>query len=149
MKKILPILFLAILAGSVPHVFAAGTNGEGGATGSWGTQTQSGGNTTQTQSGGNTTNSNITLINPLQGGGTLQGFLTDILNFVIRIGAIVVVFMLVFVGYKFVAARGAPKEIEDARRMLLYTIIGALILLGAQAISLGIQQTVQALSTGQ
>lgn len=113
-------------------------------------QTQTGGGNTsvQTQPGGGNTSSSVTLMNPLQGGGTLEGFLNDILSFVIRIGAIVVVLMLVLVGYKFVAARGSPKEIEDARRMLLYTIIGALILLGAQAISLGIQATVQALSSG-
>lgn len=99
-------------------------------------------------SGSSVTNTGTTLINPLQGGGTLQGFLQQILQFVVKIGAIVVVLMLVFVGYKFVVAQGDPGKIAEARSMLLWTIVGALILLGAQALALGIQATVNALSAG-
>jgi len=109
-------------------------------------QTTGGANSGQSTGGVNT---GTTLINPLQGGTNLQTFLQDILQFVVRIGAIVVVFMLIFVGYKFVAAQGEPGAIADARRMLLWTVIGALVLLGAQAIALGIQATVNAISAGQ
>ena len=94
-------------------------------------------------------NSNVTLVNPLGTGTDLNSLLNSILQFVVRIGAIVVVLMLVFVGYKFVAARGNPTAISEARNMLLWTIVGALILLGAQVIAMGIQATVQSLSTGQ
>lgn len=87
-------------------------------------------------------------MNPLQGGTSLESFLNSILAFVIRIGAIIVVFMIVFVGYKFVVARGEPGALTEARQMLLWTIVGALILLGAQAIAIGITATVNALSTG-
>ena len=90
----------------------------------------------------------VGLINPLGEDSGLEDFLNDILAFVVRIGAIVVVLMLVYTGYKFVAARGAPTDIADARQMLLWTIVGALILLGAQAIAYGIQATVEALSVG-
>lgn len=93
-------------------------------------------------------NTGTQLINPLKSGTTLEGFLNSILSFVIRIGAIVIVLMLVYVGYLFVVARGAPGEIEAAKKALLWTIIGALVLLGAQAISLAIQETVKALSAG-
>jgi hypothetical protein len=93
-------------------------------------------------------NTGITLMNPLQGGTSLESFLNTILSFVIRIGAIVVVLMLVYVGYLFVVAQGSDSKLTEARKALLWTIIGALILLGAQAISLGIQSTVQALSVG-
>ena len=75
-------------------------------------------------------------------------FLNRILAFVIRIGTVVVILMLVFVGYKFVAAQGEPGKITEARQMLLWTVVGALILLGAQAIAKGIEATVRALSTG-
>ena len=91
------------------------------------------------------TGSNVTLINPLKSGTSLTGLLSDILKFFIEIGAIVVVLMLVFVGFKFVAAQGNAGEIEKARGMLLWTVIGALILLGAQAIAMGVQATVSAL----
>lgn len=86
-----------------------------------------------------------TLINPLGTGTTLEVFLQRILAVVIRVGSIVVILMLVYTGYEFVAARGAPAEIEKAKRMLLWTVVGALILLGAQAIASGILATIQAL----
>ena len=78
----------------------------------------------------------------------MEGFLQSILAFVVRIGTIVVILMLVYVGYKFVAAQGNETALQEARRMLLWTVVGALILLGAQAISLGIQATVNAISSG-
>ena len=99
----------------------------------------------------NNTGSNVTLLNPL---GTscnstntdcLGNFLINILDFVVRIGSIVVILMLVFVGYKFVTAQGNDSKIIEARGMLLWTVVGALILLGAKAIAIGIQATVQAL----
>ncbi|OGG93970.1 hypothetical protein A2609_02400 [Candidatus Kaiserbacteria bacterium RIFOXYD1_FULL_47_14] len=97
----------------------------------------------------------IFLINPLKGvdcssgdGNCLSAFLASILQFVVYIGSIVVIFMLIYVGYLFVVARGVPGEITKAKDALLWTVVGALILLGAQAISLGIQATVAALSTG-
>ncbi len=93
----------------------------------------------------NTTSGSVTLINPLKSGTSLEGFLQSILQFIIRIGAIVVVLMIIFVGYKFVTARGAPAKIEEAKGMLLWTVIGALVLLGAQAIATAIQATVTSL----
>jgi hypothetical protein len=96
-------------------------------------------------SGGAVAPGGVTLINPLQGGGTLESFLLNILSFIVRIGAIIVVLMMVFVGFKFVAARGDPTKITEARNMLLWTVIGALVLLGAEAIAKGIEATVQAL----
>jgi len=72
-------------------------------------------------------------------------FLLAILDVVTRIGFIVVILMTVFVGYKFVAAQGNESKITEAKEMLLWTVIGALILLGAKAIALGIQATAQSL----
>lgn len=94
------------------------------------------------------TNPSVTLMNPLQGGGNLQSFLLNILSFVIDIGGIFVVLMLVYVGYLFVVAQGNETKISAARSALLWTVIGALILLGSKAIALGIQATVTALSSG-
>jgi Type IV secretion system pilin len=71
--------------------------------------------------------------------------MTNILQFVIEIGSIIVVLMLVYVGYLFVIAQGNPSKLASARSALLWTVIGALILLGAQAIAMGIQATVTAL----
>jgi|SRR3989338_705943 len=135
----------------------------GGASGSWdepattgGTQQGTGGNNqVQTGSGGTNTGTNITLINPLNtgecapNGNCLMNFLNKILDFVIKIGTVVVILMLVYVGYLFVAARGEPGKLETARSALLWTVVGALILLGSKAIAIGIEQTVRAISAGQ
>lgn len=115
-----------------------------------GSQTNTGLDSSGLMSGSQTntgSNSGTTLINPLSAG-SLPEFLTSILKFVVKIGVIVVILMLVFVGYKFVVAQGVPGKIEEARRMLLWTVVGALILLGAQVIAAGIQTTVTALTTG-
>jgi len=88
---------------------------------------------------------NVTLINPLNSGISLTSFLNNILDFIINIGSVVVILMLVFVGYKFVVAQGKDTALVEARKMLLWTIIGALVLIGAKAISAGILATVQSL----
>ena len=87
----------------------------------------------------------VQLINTLQSGNSLSSFLQQILAFVIRIGAVVVILMMVYVGFKFVTAQGNETKISEAKNMLLWTVIGALILLGAQVIAAGIQATVQSL----
>lgn len=97
------------------------------------------------------TGNNVTLVNPLgnptcsSDGTCLADFLNSILAFVIRIGTVVVILMLVFVGYKFVVAQGKEAEISAARSMLLWTVVGALVLLGSQVIASGIGATVRAL----
>ena len=88
-----------------------------------------------------------TLKNPLQAG-TLQAFIVNVLQVVVQLGSIIVILMLIYVGFMFVTAQGDIKKIIEARQALLYTVIGALILLGAQVIAMGIQATVQALATG-
>ncbi len=115
--------------------------------------TQSGvSNLPQKQTGVSNTNnsaSKTTLINPLgPKTTTLSKFLESILDIIIRVGSVIVILMLVFVGFKFVTARGEPGEISEAKQMLLWTVVGALILLGAKVIAAGIEATVKALSTG-
>lgn len=92
-------------------------------------------------SAGNTV---VKLESPLAGGvDDINSFLNIVLNnIVIPVGSIVIVLMIIYTGFLFVIARGNPSKIEDARRMLLYVIIGAAILLGATAISLVIGNTV-------
>lgn len=90
-------------------------------------------------------NTGVELVNPL-GTKDVKTFLMDILGIVTdTIGPVIVILMLVYVGFLFVTAQGNPTEISAAREMLLWTVVGALILLGAKAIALGIQATVDAL----
>lgn len=98
------------------------------------------------QSGGIGTGAQNRLVNPLGEGTTIPSFLNDILSIVTDIiGPVVVILMLVYVGFLFVTAQGNSTKISAAREMLLWTVVGALILLGAKVIALGIQATVDAL----
>ncbi len=96
----------------------------------------------------NTNTSNSTsgsgLQNPLKVD-NLQDFLKTILAGIVEIGSIFLVLMLVYVGFLFVIARGNPEKIQTARSALVWTVIGGLLLLGAEAISLVIQSTVSTL----
>jgi hypothetical protein len=116
---------------------------------------QSPGGNVNTSPGGNinpivntnpSSGSSVILTNPLKSGTSLESFLNDILAFVIRIGTIVVILMIVYVGYLFVIAQGKPGEIEKARAALLWTVVGALILLGSQAIAISLKATVSAIT---
>ena len=117
--------------------------------------TQSGSNTVPggTQSGTNAVPStqasnSTTLINPLGAGTSLTTLIADIMSLVTRVGIVVVILMLVYVGFLFVTAQGNESKLTQAKTALMWTVIGALILLGAQAIAYGIQATAQALSVG-
>ena len=84
------------------------------------------------------------LQNPLQAQ-DLQTLLLEILGYVQLIGGIFLTLAIVFVGFKFVTARGNPEEVGKARSALMWTVIGGLLLLGAQAIAIVISSTVQSL----
>ena len=77
---------------------------------------------------------------------TLPDFVVLILdNIVIPIGGVIVVFFVIYSGFLFVKARGKPEEIKTAIKTFQYTIIGALVLLGAKVIAGVIQGTIGAL----
>lgn len=92
------------------------------------------------------TGPSISLLNPLGAGTSIPKLLDDLLQFVITIGTIVVVLMVIYIGFLFVAAQGNKDKLQKTREMLLWTLVGALVLLGAKAIALGIQATVAAIS---
>jgi|CXWL01.1.fsa_nt_gi hypothetical protein len=85
-----------------------------------------------------------TIVNPLKVS-SLEEFINLILKAVVQIGTIVLTLAIIWVGFLFVAARGNAEKISSARSALMWTIIGGLILLGAQAIGLVIKSTVNGL----
>tara|TARA_B100000508_G_scaffold60333_1_gene47263 strand:- start:306660 stop:307085 length:426 start_codon:yes stop_codon:yes gene_type:complete len=96
--------------------------------------------------GGNPGGGGFTLKNPLQAD-SLEEFLTEILDFIVRLGTIVVIVMIVVVGFLFVSARGNPEKIKEAREALLWTLVGGVILIGAFVIAEAIEATVKAISS--
>jgi hypothetical protein len=103
--------------------------------------------TGDTGSGNTQTASNgSTLANPLKFN-SLNDLLTAVLKAVIQIGTIVLTLALIYVGFRFIAARGNEEKIRSARTALMWTVIGGLILLGATAIQAVITSTVSSITT--
>ncbi len=104
----------------------------------------------QATGGGGSTVIPIRINNPFNCGGaancTLMTLITSILNgIVMPIAAVAVTVWIVWAGFGFVMAQGKPAEIEKAKQRLLWSLIGAGILLGAVGISTVVSNTVRAL----
>lgn len=85
------------------------------------------------------------LQNPLGNTSTLDELLVAVLDAIIAIGVVVITIMIVYVGFLFVVAQGNEEKIRSARSALMWTVIGAVILLGARVIAGVISSTVDAL----
>ncbi|HEC94062.1 MAG TPA: hypothetical protein ENI56_01665 [Candidatus Kaiserbacteria bacterium] len=85
------------------------------------------------------------LCNPLKAK-SITELLNDILTYLVKIGTVFVILMIVYVGFKFTAARGNAGELEKVRIMFLWTVVGALVILGAHVISDMITSTIHTIS---
>lgn len=65
---------------------------------------------------------------------TIDAFLLAILDVVVKYGAILVVFFFVYAGFQFVTARGDTEKIATARKMFVWVVVGAFVLLGVYVI---------------
>ena len=75
---------------------------------------------------------------------TITELLLAILRIVMIIAVPIVIFFIVFAGFKYVTARGNSEQIQEATRALTYAIIGGLIVLGALVLVAIIQNLVAA-----
>ena len=88
----------------------------------------------------------INIPNPTSAGSTIMEVLTAILNnVVLPVAAVAVVIWIIYAGFMYVLAQGNPTKIEQAHQRLLWSLIGAGILLGAAGISLAVKNTIEAL----
>jgi hypothetical protein len=101
--------------------------------------------TTTTQT--STPNISFQLKNPLGSSTTLDGFLAKILDAIVLLLSPVVVIMLLYSGFLFVTAQGKAEEITKAKQALIYTLIGAAIVLGAKGLAEVIKNTVSCLAS--
>ena len=85
------------------------------------------------------------IVNPIPSITSVPGLIQTILVGVLKIGIPVVALAIIYCGFLFVKAQGKPEEIKKAKDALLYTLIGAAILLGSWAIAKMISATVLAL----
>lgn len=86
------------------------------------------------------------ICNPIPGITSIDGLIAKLLTGAIKIGLPIIALAIIYCGFLFVQARGKPEAISKAREALLYTLIGAAILLGSWAIAQLISSTVTGLS---
>ncbi len=80
--------------------------------------------------------------NPIAAG-SLTELLTKVLDAAILILFPFIVLYIVYAGFKLVTAQGNSTKIEEAKRQIMYALIGAVIVLAAGAISIAIKTTVE------
>ena len=85
---------------------------------------------------------NINLDNPLGTTTDINGFIAKILDGMVILLTPVIVVMFLWTGFLFVQAQGNPEKLSAAKKSLLYTIIGAALVLGAKGFSLVIAATI-------
>jgi Na+-driven multidrug efflux pump len=84
------------------------------------------------------------LYNPIQTT-DLSTFLAKLLDLVVMIVFPLIVLFIVYIGFLFVSSQGNPEKLKEAREYFFWALVGALIVLGAQALSLAIKATVDQL----
>lgn len=92
-------------------------------------------------SGQQNLNLDLHLQNPLSVN-TLQEFIKRFLEVVLTIAIPVIALFIIYAGFLFVSARGNPAQLTKAKNTLLYTVIGAAILLGAWVLASAVAETV-------
>jgi hypothetical protein len=94
---------------------------------------------------GNEEGRTLTVKNPLKVK-NIQDLLAVILSAVVQISIPFLVLALMWVGFLFIAARGNPEKLSKAKQALFFTLLGALIILGAQTLSTVLSGTIEQLT---
>ena len=83
------------------------------------------------------------IINPLGPNiSDIPSFIKEIIKIVLYVGVPIVALAIIYTGFLFVEAQGNPEKITKAKKALMYTLIGAALLLGAFVIAEAIKATV-------
>lgn len=90
------------------------------------------------------------ICNPLADRGidSIPQFIQIALEGVLKVGIPIIALAIIYCGFLFVSAMGKPEALTKAKQALLYTLIGATILLGSWAIAQLISETVTGLKAG-
>jgi cytochrome bd-type quinol oxidase subunit 2 len=80
---------------------------------------------------------------------SIAGLLADLLKFFVRVATVVCVIGIVWSGFLFVKAQGNEEELKRAKRAFFYSLVGTLLMLGAEVISQAIGQSIKQISSGK
>lgn len=94
--------------------------------------------------GGTTAPTVVKIKNPIKVD-NVNDFIKTILEGVIKIGIPLIALAIIYSGFLFVTAQGKEAKLTEAKDALLYTVIGAAVLLGSWALAQLISETVLAL----
>jgi hypothetical protein len=84
------------------------------------------------------------IVNPLGDKITdIPSFIEALIQIVLIVGIPIIALAIIYTGFLFVQAQGNPEKITEAKKALLYTLIGAVLLLGAFVIANAIGKTVE------
>jgi len=72
----------------------------------------------------------------------IPSFIQEVIVIVLTVGIPIIALAIIYTGFLFVAAQGNPEKLTKAKKALLYTLIGATLLLGAFVIANAIGKTV-------
>lgn len=75
---------------------------------------------------------------------SLDELLLELLAVVLIVAMPIIVLYLIYAGFKYVAARGKPEELQKANRSLMFGLIGGVIVVGAFTILQIISSLVEA-----
>ena len=95
------------------------------------------------------TNITTTIKNPLGDKITdIPSFIKELITIVLYVGIPIVALFIIYTGFLFVQAQGNPEKLTKAKNSLMYTLIGAALLLGAFIIAEAIGKTVDEIKKG-
>jgi hypothetical protein len=99
---------------------------------------------TSVQAACNVTNSNgvMELCNPLTGVDSLDGLLGKILDIVLIMAVPVLTMAFIWAGFLYVVAQGNPEKIKKANNVMFWTVIGAMLIIGAKVIQALVTATI-------
>ncbi len=84
-------------------------------------------------------------MNPLKAK-DLMGFLLDILDVLLTFALPIIIFFIMYGGFKLVTARGETEQISQGRAAITWAVIGGVIVLGAEIVIDVIKGTVESLT---
>lgn len=73
---------------------------------------------------------------------SIPGFISGVLKVMVEVALPIITIFIVYAGFKFVAARGNPGKLDEAKQNFVWVIFGALLILGAWVIATLIGGTV-------
>lgn len=84
------------------------------------------------------------LINPLEAK-NIETLLLNILDILLTFALPIILFFIVYSGFKFVTAQGNATKVGEARSAFMWAVVGGVIILGANVLVGVIKETVEAL----